>query len=205
MPLEFQSPLPFPGVAIDEAHCVSEWGNDFRPSYQNLGILKQKFPDLPTIALTATAPPKVRADIVGCLGLGRDLGKDLTSKNRGQQLSNRSNSSNINNNVNNNVNSSGTYVYTGNFFRKNLTLEMKRKGGLLKDFEFLLDEIKQDVIQKGKSFSKPTVIYAVSIKDVEEIQNSLQACVDNICKSGKGMMVGRCKKFKFSIKRDAVQ
>ncbi len=50
--------------AIDEAHCISEWGHDFRPEYRKLKTLRSKFPSVPMIALTATATPKVRNDIV---------------------------------------------------------------------------------------------------------------------------------------------
>ena len=51
-------------IAIDEAHCISEWGHDFRPDYKTLSHLKSWFPEVPLIALTATATPKVQEDIV---------------------------------------------------------------------------------------------------------------------------------------------
>ncbi|MDE1208283.1 RecQ family ATP-dependent DNA helicase [Tenacibaculum larymnensis] len=56
-------------IAIDEAHCISEWGHDFRPSYQNITILKELQPTSPIIALTATATQKVISDIISSLEL----------------------------------------------------------------------------------------------------------------------------------------
>ena len=58
-------------IAIDEAHCISEWGHEFRPDYRNLRQLRQDFPAVPVIALTATATERVREDIIDQLGLRR--------------------------------------------------------------------------------------------------------------------------------------
>ncbi len=68
-------------IAIDEAHCISEWGHDFRPEYRQLAELRQHFPNASLIAMTATATERVRSDIVKQLQL-RDPGCYIASFNR---------------------------------------------------------------------------------------------------------------------------
>ncbi len=56
-------------IAVDEAHCISEWGHEFRPDYRSLGLLRAEFPGVPIAAFTATATPQVQHDIVRLLAL----------------------------------------------------------------------------------------------------------------------------------------
>ncbi|MGK0262423.1 MAG: ATP-dependent DNA helicase RecQ, partial [Planctomycetota bacterium] len=67
--LETMQKLDVQRLAIDEAHCLSQWGHDFRPDYQRLGEIRKLLGDVPCLALTATATPQVQEDIRAVLGL----------------------------------------------------------------------------------------------------------------------------------------
>ena len=67
--VEFLKSIQLSFVAVDEAHCISEWGHDFRPEYRRIRTIVQQIADVPIIALTATATPKVQTDIQKNLGM----------------------------------------------------------------------------------------------------------------------------------------
>lgn len=73
--------IPISLFAIDEAHCISSWGHDFRPAYTQLGTLKERFPEVPIMALTATADKTTQDDIIGQLNI-TDADRHLASFDR---------------------------------------------------------------------------------------------------------------------------
>ena len=78
---QVRSLIGISAFAIDEAHCVSEWGHDFRPEYRQMKQLRQRYPDVPILALTATATGRVRQDIIQQLTL-KQPGIHVASFNR---------------------------------------------------------------------------------------------------------------------------
>jgi ATP-dependent DNA helicase RecQ len=66
---DFLQSIPIQLIAIDEAHCISQWGYDFRPSYRKLDIIKKLFPSIPVLAMTASAIPMVQEDMIKQLQL----------------------------------------------------------------------------------------------------------------------------------------
>lgn len=79
--METLSSLQLEFVAVDEAHCISSWGHDFRPEYRALRTLRDKFPNVPVLALTASATERVRVDILEMLGM-QDAKSFVASFNR---------------------------------------------------------------------------------------------------------------------------
>lgn len=71
--LDFLARCRIPLIAVDEAHCISQWGHDFRPSYRNLSGLKSRFGHVPVLALTATATEEVSVDIIKQMGMTAPL------------------------------------------------------------------------------------------------------------------------------------
>ncbi len=67
-------------IAVDEAHCISSWGHDFRPDYRRLGEIRKLCPGVPVVALSATAAPRVRADIIRLLDLHRPFVQVCSSR-----------------------------------------------------------------------------------------------------------------------------
>ena len=79
--LELLDSVPVDCLTIDEAHCISEWGHDFRPEYRQIAPIRQRFPNAVCLALTATATPRVQDDICENLGIS-DAGRFIASFNR---------------------------------------------------------------------------------------------------------------------------
>lgn len=70
---EFLGQLDLNLIAVDEAHCISQWGHDFRPAYRKISVIKEAFPNVPVIALTASANELVQKDIIEQLGLKKPV------------------------------------------------------------------------------------------------------------------------------------
>ena len=76
----------FSRIAIDEAHCISEWGHDFRPAYCHLSHFRSVYPNVPIICLTATATPAVRTDIIKTIGMDTTTTKSFIASTTRQNL-----------------------------------------------------------------------------------------------------------------------
>ena len=85
---EYLPGIPLSFIAVDEAHCISQWGYDFRPAYMNIATIREQKPGIPFLALTASATPEVREDIMKQLGFnnGRLFKKSFARPNLGYRV-----------------------------------------------------------------------------------------------------------------------
>ncbi len=115
----FFSQLSISLFAIDEAHCISQWGHDFRPEYSRLSVIRQHYPHVPIIALTATADKITQHDIIKLLKLRVDSNK------------------------------TPSHIYISSFDRPNLSLKVKRGYSKKEKNAYILDFIKQRPYKAG--------------------------------------------------------
>ncbi|KAJ0979160.1 hypothetical protein J5N97_014634 [Dioscorea zingiberensis] len=120
-------------LAVDEAHCISEWGHDFRKEYKQLHLLRGVLSDVPFVGLTATATEKVQKDIVCSLKM-----KD-------------------------------TYIAIGSFDRPNLFYGVKCSSRSMSFVDELVVEVSKYISSAGS-----TIIYCTTVKDTEQICDSLK-------------------------------
>ncbi|EFP89198.2 uncharacterized protein PGTG_15039 [Puccinia graminis f. sp. tritici CRL 75-36-700-3] len=130
-------------VIIDEAHCCSSMGHDFRPDYKQLSILKTLFPDTPIVALTATCPPRVMVDVLKILKLG-----PITNADKARPT--------------------GTVLFTSPLSRPNLHYQVLKKPATNTD---LIDQI-VEWIEQNHSGSQG-IIYTLSQKDTTTVAQGL--------------------------------
>ncbi|KAF8713392.1 ATP-dependent DNA helicase, partial [Rhizoctonia solani] len=141
-------------IVIDEAHCVSQLGHDFRPDYKKLSILRQLFPNVPITALSATCPPKVLKDLLVTLRM-----RQVTDGN--------------------NANTSDTVYFSAPLYRKNLHYSVLPKpASAAGAIQVMADYITQN--HAGHS----GIVYCLSKKDTETVAEGLSSCSKGAIRTG---------------------
>ncbi|CAE6448446.1 unnamed protein product [Rhizoctonia solani] len=141
-------------IVIDEAHCVSQLGHDFRPDYKKLSILRQLFPNVPITALSATCPPKVLKDLLMTL--------------RMRQVTDGKN-----------ANASDTVYFSAPLYRKNLHYYVLPKpASAAAAIQVMADYITQN--HAGNS----GIVYCLSKKDTETVAEGLSSCSKGAIRTG---------------------
>ena len=143
--------------AIDEAHCISQWGHDFRPDYLQLGKVRRQFEHVPTIALTATATPEVQQDILKSLELKCS---DNIHEN------NISSSDGPNEIINHTITNQAKLFVTG-FDRENLVLDVISTQRNNDKVRVLVDTLQNP--------EGPSLVYCATRKNVEEVTVQLRS------------------------------
>lgn len=141
-------------IVIDEAHCASQMGHDFRPDYKKLSTLRQFFPHVPILALSATCPPRVLQDILKILKMKPVVdGKAAPSD--------------------------GTVYFSAPLYRKNLHYTVLPKPSSAKE---LITTMSDYILQNHRNDSG--IIYCIAKKDAESVAESIQAVSNGRIKTG---------------------
>ncbi|KAF8873216.1 P-loop containing nucleoside triphosphate hydrolase protein [Mucidula mucida] len=141
-------------IVIDEAHCVSQLGHDFRPDYKELQLLRKLLPQVPIMALTATCPPKVLDDLLSILGLGKICDGD-------------------------HANLTGTVYFTAPLYRANLHYKaLPKPSNAKKTLQLLADWILEHHLNDSG------IVYCLSRKDTETVAEELQKISNGKIRTG---------------------
>ncbi|KAL4073701.1 ATP-dependent DNA helicase [Scleroderma citrinum] len=141
-------------IVIDEAHCVSQLGHDFRPDYKQLSVLRQFFPHIPILALSATCPPKVLQDVLKILRMKAVVdGTDAPRE--------------------------GTVYFSAPLYRKNLHYSVLPKPSSAKDAIISMVDY---ILNNHKNESG--IVYCLTKKDAESVAESLQRWSNSRIKTG---------------------
>ncbi|KAI0052061.1 ATP-dependent DNA helicase [Auriscalpium vulgare] len=139
---------------IDEAHCVSQLGHDFRKDYKELSRLRQQFPQIPILALSATCPQKVLGDLLQILGL-----KPIT--------------------LGRSANNKGTVYFSSPLYRKNLHYKVVEKSSVAAE---VIRHMIEYIFEHHPNASG--IIYCLSKKDSEAVANDIQVRSDGKIRTG---------------------
>lgn len=144
----------FARIVIDEAHCVSQMGHDYRPDYQKLSLLRQLFPDVPIMALSATCPPKVLQDLLQTLNMRKVVdGRE--------------------------ANLHDTCYFSAPLYRKNLHYKVVPKPSVKSD---TIKAIADYILQHHKDDTG--IIYCLSRKEAQEVADDLANFTNGKIKTG---------------------